>query len=228
MIRAQPIALVAGLAALVGFGAAVILLREASSGSHELRGSGVAATQARAVPAFQRVELRGSNNVVVRVGRKRAVVVHADDNLLDRVTTKVERGTLVVGNRPGSFDGKSPMTVDVTTPSLRGLTLSGSGAVSVTGIDSPRLSVALPGSGVIRTSGAVRRLVVALGGSGDVQLAQLVAEHASVIVGGSGRADVTATKSLDAAVTGTGAIIYGGNPARLSKDVSGTGAIIGR
>jgi hypothetical protein len=36
---------------------------------------------------------------------------------------------------------------------------------------------------------------------------------------------VTATTSLDAAVPGTGAIIYGGSPSRVTTNVTGTGAI---
>ena len=51
-------------------------------------GSGVASTQARSVAPFTGVDLAGSNNVIVRVGARRSVVVHADSNLLSRVTTR--------------------------------------------------------------------------------------------------------------------------------------------
>jgi len=43
---------------------------------------------------------------------------------------------------------------------------------------------------------------------------------------GSGLIQVTATTSLDAAVPGTGAIIYGGNPPQVSTSVTGTGTIM--
>jgi hypothetical protein len=36
---------------------------------------------------------------------------------------------------------------------------------------------------------------------------------------------VTATSSLDADLSGTGAIVYSGNPATVTKSVAGTGAI---
>jgi hypothetical protein len=229
MSRAPYTALVAGLAALVAI-AATVLVGDAfqSSPGSEVRGSGVAATEARALPAFDGVELSGSNNVVIRVGPKQRVVVHADDNLLGRVTTNVEGGTLVVGNKPGSFSTKSPMHVAITTPSLRGITLSGSGVVSAAGIESPRLTVALPGSGVIRASGRAERLDVALGGSGDAQLEQLIAGDVKVVVGGSGRTVVTATTSLDAAVSGAGAVLYGGDPAHVTTTITGVGAITAR
>lgn len=229
MNRSLYTALVAGLAALVAIAATVLVadVFRSSPGS-EVRGSGVAASEARALPAFDRVELSGSNNVVIRVGAKQRVVVHTDDNLVGRVMTNVEKGTLVVGDEPGSYTTKSPTYVEITTPSLRGLTLSGSGVVSAVGIDSPWLKVALPGSGLVRASGRAEGLDVALGGSGDAQLGQLVAKDAKVVVSGSGRADVTATKSLEAAVSGTGAILYGGHPDGLKTSVTGVGAIAAR
>jgi putative autotransporter adhesin-like protein len=229
MSRALHTALVAALAVLVAIAATVLvgdaLRRSPGSG---VRGSGVASSEARVLPAFDHVELSGSNNVVIRVGPRQTVVVHTDDNLVGRMTTNVERRTLVVGDEPGSYTTKSPTYVEITTPSLRGLTLSGSGVVSAVGIDSPRLRVALPGSGVVRASGRAEGLDVALGGSGDAQLGQLVARDARVVVSGSGRADITATKSLDAAISGTGAILYGGNPAGLRTRVTGVGSITAR
>jgi carbon monoxide dehydrogenase subunit G len=229
MNRTQYTALVAGLAALVAIAATVLVsdVFQSSPGS-EVRGSGVAASEARALPVFDHVELSGSNNVVIRVGPRQTVVVHTDDNLVGRVMTNVERRTLVVGDEPGSYTTKSPTYVEITTPSLGGLTLSGSGAVSAVGIDSPRLKVAVPGSGLVRVSGRAKELDVALGGSGDAQLEQLVVRDAKVVVSGSGRADITATRSLDAAVSGTGAILYGGHPAGLRTNVTGVGAITAR
>ena len=90
------------------------------------------------------VDLAGSNNVTVHVGGRQSVVVHADDNLLRRVTTQVQTGTLVVGNT-GSFTTASPMSVDVTMRSLEALTLSGSGIISAENIQAQRLTLTFVG-----------------------------------------------------------------------------------
>ena len=74
----------------------------------------------------------------------------------------------------------------------------------------------LGGSGVLRASGTTNRLHVTLAGSGDAQLQQLVAADVRAIVAGSGRILVTATAKLDASVPGTGAIVYSGNPPRVT------------
>jgi hypothetical protein len=197
-----------------------------SGGSSGVHGSGISATQVRHVPAFAAVELAGANDVAVRVGPKRSVVVEADDNLLAKVTTQVRGGTLVIGNRPGSWTTVSPMHVEVTVPSLRAVRLKGDGVVSVDGLAARTLTVSLPGDGLVRASGRVGSLDVALPGSGDAELAGLVARDVRAVVSGSGRVAVTATGALDAAVSGTGAVVYGGHPARVTTRVTGTGAVV--
>jgi putative autotransporter adhesin-like protein len=209
---------------------AVILLAHydvfgGSSGSSGVRGSGVAAMQTRELGPFDKIELAGSNNVFIRVGGKQSVVVRADENLLRRVTTTVEAGSLVIGNTSGTFTTKGPMSVEVVVPSLQALTLAGSGVVAATGIDKGHLTVTLSGSGVLRASGRATRLDIALSGSGDAQLEQLAARDVQAVVSGSGRILVTATRSLDASVPGSGAIVYTGNPMHVVTSITGSGAV---
>ena len=225
--------LVAALAFLLG-GLTVVMLYQfdvlrgtSDTAGSATDGSGVAATQAREVSAFRSVDLAGSNNVVVRVGERQSVVVKADDNLLDRVTTEVQSGTLVIANTPGSFTTKSPMRVEIDVPALDAVTLSGSGNIVVTGVDAKRLVVHLPGSGTLTGDGAATHLDIAVGGSGMVQLTRLVASDVRADVSGSGSIFVTATKRLDASVSGSGAILYAGSPPNVTSNITGSGAITG-
>lgn len=187
-------------------------------------GSGIAATQTRHLAAFSSVDLTGSNIVTVHVGGKQSVVVRADSNLLRRVTTQVHAGVLVIGDT-GSFNNKAPMRVEVSVPSLKALTLSGSGVIAAANIQAQRLSVTLPGDGVVHASGTLTRLDVSLGGSGDAQLQQLIARDVHADLSGSGRIAVHATNILQASVSGDGAIMYSGNPAHVTRSITGTGAI---
>jgi hypothetical protein len=155
---------------------AALLARGGPLGSG-VQGSGVPAAQSRALATFSSVDLAGSNVVTVAVGGRQSVVVHADNNLMRHVTTRVVAGTLVIGNA-GSFTTKSPMSVEVSVPALTAVTLSGSGEITVTRIHAPRLTVTLPGSGTLYAGGTVTRLDVTLGGSGLAQPGDLTARRA--------------------------------------------------
>jgi len=126
--------------------------------------------------------------------------------MLGQVTTRVVAGTLVIGNTPGRHNTKGPMIVLVALPRLD--------------------SVAISGSGVVGAKGASRRLNVSLGGSGDLELAQLVARQVRAVLSGSGRIDVTATDSLEASLSGSGVIQYAGNPPHVTTSVTGSGTIV--
>jgi Putative auto-transporter adhesin, head GIN domain len=177
--------------------------------------------------SFSSVDLRGSSDVTIHAGGARSVVVHADDNLLGQVTTQVHARTLVIGTR-GSFTTSSLMTVEITVPSLQALALSGSGAITASNIQAPRVSVRLSGSGAVRAGGTVTRLDVSLGGSGDAELGQLVARDVHAVLSGSGRIVTHATNTLQASVPGSGTIVYSGNPAHVTTSITGSGAITRR
>lgn len=222
-----PIAIVAFLVGGLTVALAYQLDWFGGSSNSTTEGSGVPGTQARDVAAFTSVELAGSNNVVIRVGGKQSVVVKADENLIHRVTTEVQSGKLVIANTPGSLTTKSPMSVEVSVPTLNALTLAGSGNIVVNSIETKSLKVALPGSGTLTASGTATRLDVTVSGSGTVQFTRLVAKDVRAGVSGSGSIFVTATKSLDASVSGSGAILYTGSPHDVTKSVTGNGAITG-
>jgi putative autotransporter adhesin-like protein len=214
------------LIAVLALAAIGVALPGCSGGasSSGMQGSGTAATQTRTVARFSSLDLAGTNKVTVVVGGPQSVVVHADSNLIGRVTTRVKAGTLIIDDT-GSFTIRSPMSVEVSVPSLAALKLSGTGMISVSGIKAQRLTVTVPGTGTLDASGTAAQLDVTLGGSGQAQLNNLLADNVHAVVTGSGLIQVNATASLDAAVPGEGAIIYSGNPPQVTASVTGTGAV---
>ncbi len=183
------------------------------------------ATQARSLPPFDGVELAGANNVIIQAGAKQSVVVHADRNLLERVTTRVRAGKLVIGTTPGDLSAKNPMFVTVNTPSLESLGLQGAGNIAVTGIDTPSLTVELPGAGNIEASGTAANLDVTVGGEGNALLRGLIARDAKADLSGNGSIMLTATHGLTARLSGTGTIVYGGDPPHVVQRITGSGTI---
>jgi hypothetical protein len=203
----RPLLVTALVILLGGLAVAVLYRHRDHASSSTTVGSGVAATQARTVAPFSAVELAGSNGVVVHVGEKQSVVVRGDDNLIRRITTTVRASTLVVGNAPGGFTTKGSMSVEIGIPKLSALTLSGSGTITATGT-AATLDVTVPGSG-------------------SVLLMALDAKDVRAVVSGTGSVFVNVTDRLDATVSGSGAIIHGGSPQHVTKNVTGTGAIVG-
>ena len=212
------------LGVVIAAGAALSAGPVTACGGAGLAGSGTPATQVRQVAAFSRVDLAGSSDVTIHAGAAQSVVVHADDNLLARVTTKVRAGTLVIATK-GSFTTSSPLTVVVSVPSLQALTVSGSGAITASNIQGARVSVRLSGSGAVRAAGTVTRLDVSVGGSGDAQLGQLAARDVHAAVSGSGQIVTHAANTLQASATGSGTIIYTGNPPHVTTSTTGSGTI---
>lgn len=223
----QPTLIVSVIAVLVlgAIGVALALRGGGSSSGSGIQGSGVAATQTRAVPSFTGLDLAGSNEVTVVVGAPRSVVVHADTNLISHVTTRVVDGTLVIAD-VGNYTSHTSMSVDVSVPSLTALNLSGDGQISVTGISGPQLTVIVSGSGQLSAAGTATRLDVTLSGDGRAALSQLSARDVHAVLTGSGLIQVTAVSSLNAAVPGTGLIMYTGNPSQVVTSVTGTGTIV--
>jgi hypothetical protein len=199
-----------------------------SSSSPAGTGSGVASTQTRSLAPFTGVELAGANNVIVEVGATQSVIVHADSNLLGRVTTRVRSGRLVIGTTPGNLNAKTPMFVAVRVPSLDRVRLQGAGNISVTAINSPKLTVALPGSGNIYVTGTTTKLAVTISGEGTAELSRLIARDAQAALGGDGSIMLTATHSLTARVSGSGTVLYGGDPPHVTQSVTGSGTIAAR
>jgi hypothetical protein len=224
--RRSQLALVVATTAAVILAAIVVALLAHGGGSSGsgIQGSGIAATQTRTVAGFSRLELAGSNDVTVVVGAPQSVVVRADSNLIGHVTTQVVAGSLIIADT-GSFTTRTAMSVDVSVPSLTAVNLSGSGQISVTGIKTSRLTVIISGSGLLYAAGTAARLDVTLSGDGQAQLSQLTASEVHAVVTGSGLVEVTATTSLDAAVPGTGEIVYSGNPPQVTSSVTGIGTV---
>ena len=117
------------------------------------------------------------------------------------------------------------MFVEVSLPSLDRLRLQGDGNITVTGIDAQRLTVALPGSGNIAASGTTTELDVTINGEGTALLRRLIARDATAALNGDGSIMLTATHSLTATVSGSGTVLYGGNPPQVTQRITGSGTI---
>jgi hypothetical protein len=186
------------------------------------------ATQPRTVPAFHGIDLAGVLTVEVAVGKPASVTVSGDADLVDKVTTTVKDGVLVINtpeHRRDPHRRNHRLLAVVTAPDLSSLAITGTGTIKVTGIANDRLAIDVPGTGTLKLSGSTGALNVRLGGTGEVGGKDLAARDLAIDIGGTGSARLNATRSVDARITGTGSLDVHGHPAQVKKTVTGVGAV---
>jgi hypothetical protein len=194
--------------------------------TNRVEGSGITATETRSVSGFDSVELKGSADVNITLGSSESVVVTADNNILPLVTTSVLGSRLVIDLKFGTtITTSSPIQVTITMKSLNAVTLSGSGDIHVSGLNSDTFTANLTGSGNITGAGSANTVNVSLSGSGNVYCDKVTAKNATATLRGSGNITVYASESLNASIPGSGSIRYSGNPSRVDQKVTGSGII---
>jgi hypothetical protein len=200
------------------------------------------------VGAFDRIELAGSPDVTVVVGGAPSVRAEGDTRRLEKLEVKVENGVLHIGQKKTKFFGWSsdrpPLTIRVTTPSLRGAEVAGSGNIrvdKVTGDDfqgaiagSGELELghlqakmarfAIAGSGNVRAAGQADMAEYTIAGSGDVQAQNLEARRAKVSIAGSGNVQAKAMETADVEIMGSGDVVVSGT-AKCSVSKAGSGNV---
>lgn len=186
--------------------------------------AGPLSAQPRATGDFHAVELRGTADVNVRLARATSVEVSADADVLGRVTTDVKDGTLVIATH-GVVRSAHAITVTVSTPSLDAVSLTGTGRLTVAGIDAPAFAASLTGTGEIDLAGQAGAGIYAIEGTGDLRAKDLAAKSATGSMEGTGSLELTATDQLTISVDGTGDVEVFGHPRAITKSIHGVGNV---
>ena len=227
-------------------GAVILLLAALATGCDlaGVRGSGDVVTESRGVNGFDEIVIKGSGRATIEVTGEESLTIEAEENLLPLLTSEVEDGVLELA----ATEAISPthdIIYTITVSSLEGVTVQGSGTVtasdieaeafelivsgsgeaSLNGLTSDQLWIRISGSGDGEVSGSTNHLVLDVRGSGDYLGEEMVATTADVDVSGSGNATVNVTDHLEAVVSGSGSIIYHGEPASVDSSISGSGEV---
>lgn len=189
-----------------------------------------------------------SNSTVAEVeilhGFTDRVFIHAEENLLPYVRTRVQNGVLRIYTDDVTLRPRYPIIVEVDVVTLRSLQSSGSGFMRGQLIDATRLEVTSSGSGdidlpglladslIVISSGAgdftaegqVQRLRLNASASGTIDTRDLEAFRADVTISGSGSSTIRARDYLRAVLSGSGWLRYFGSP-QVDQEVTGTGRV---
>ena len=195
---------------------------------------------------FDRVSLRGSDNVVVRLGGAESVTATGPQKILDTLKVEVVGGELRVDREKSnwniSWGDHDPVVITVTTPQLRGASVAGSGDMKVDKVQTASFSGSVAGSGNLAVAalqadaasldiagsgdasfaGSAKSIDISIAGSGNLDAKGLRAEHAKISIAGSGDVSAHVTGDADVSIVGSGDVDLSGSPrCKVSKMGSG-------
>lgn len=216
--------LVPTLAASQAYTGKIVIDGMEYGGGEVVRGNHRRAEETRSLPCFEKITVEAGVEVSYRPGERCQARLAGDSNLLGLILTEVGGGRLHIGVSR-SLQSEGPLRVEVQSPRLTELEVEGSGDVELTGVDTKSLRIAVGGSGNVSGAGRVGTLEVVADGSGNLDLARLMAEEAAIDISGAADAKVYATRRLKVDVSGAGNVVYYGRPAQVVTDVSGAGDV---
>ena len=227
---------------------AMILLAGCGVGNAQERAPDTTAgTRSFPVAGFDKVALRGADDVKVRIGDRASVTATGPADVLEQLEAEVKGGQLSLGRKRNglglSLGGPRGHAVfTVTLPRLSAAALAGSGDMEIDRVDGPSFEGAVAGSGNLRVAairadaakfeiagsgnavvaGTARAIDVAIAGSGDMDAAALKSERAKISIAGSGNVRAGVAQDADISIVGSGDVeIIGSAKCRVSKLGSG-------
>jgi hypothetical protein len=206
-------------------------------------GEGHIVSVTRSIKPFTKLELNMNAHVEVGVTSKATMQIHAQKNIAELITTKVEGDKLVIETSKclGNYE---PVLIHVFTTALEEIEVNGSGTVksrhpvTVNKIEfevdgsgkifadvyANKVEAEVDGSGEVVINGTVNSQKIEIEGSGFVQTTGLKADDTAVEINGSGRAEVSSLNTLNVSIRGSGRVIYSGDP-KVESKISGSGSV---
>lgn len=211
---------------------------------HAAQSSGPGAVRSYAATGFTGVDLRGSDDIHVKIGPTFAVQAEGNPKLLDQLDIRVDGETLRVGRKDHegwnwSHDDSAKITVTMPRllrASVAGsgnldadaaegdfdASVAGSGNLKVTQIKGGAVALSVAGSGDLQVAGSAAKLTANTAGSGDIDAKGLTATSASVSIAGSGSVRGTVNGEASVSIIGSGdADLGGGAHCKVSSVGSG-------
>ena len=118
------------------------------------------------------------------------------------------------------LSGASRLTLDPTQSGDTSFDLSGASTAEGT-IEMNNGNIAMSGASTLKLAGTVKNLKINASGASKIEVKDVPAVTASVVLSGASRADITVSDTLDVKLSGASALGYTGNPKIGRLDISG-------
>ena len=198
-------------------------------------------TEIRELGEFTSISMRGIGKIYINQGKEQKVAIESDEITINRITTNVTDGKLVIDvgrdwveklSAGLDFFSSSDIRFHITVKELEKLEITGAAeveakdikakdltlkmtgasSVKVLNLNADSLKADIPGAGRIAVDGKVDDLSVTLTGAGNFSGHKLKSKTAKVTLSGVGSAQLWVTGELDVTITGVGSVEYYGNP----------------
>lgn len=203
------------------------------------------------IDKFSMINLMVGANVIINQGKTQKIVVTAPSKVIKKIDTRIVASQWNIQYTSKKIKLNSPIDIVITVPSLKGVTISGSGNIKIDDFEDVKLlNISIPGNGdillgkfsncerinidisgygSIKTSNVIeniKNLSIKITGSGTCDCFNIHSLNADAQITGLGKINIFASETLDAQISGSGEILYRGN-AKLGKiKVSGIGEVI--
>ncbi len=210
-----------------------------------VQGSGNLIKESRDVKGFDRIYLSGIGELQIIQSDGESLVIEAEDNVLPKIESYVEDGTLHLKMNTSwenNIIPTKPIKYVVTLRNINQVNLSGAGSISAGTVKTDQLKIISSGAGSIKIrnleaelldvnisgvgncdiNGKVTDQKIDISGTGTYNGEDLESNSANITMSGAGNATIWAKNTLDVIISGAGNVSYYDNP-RISKTISGVG-----
>jgi len=208
------------------------------------KGSGKVETKDILVGNFNSIEISGTGKVYLSYSAATFLKIKTDDNIFELIETNVSSDKLSIKSKE-CFSNVSELTYYIGIPDLKTINISGSIEIlnedtlnvnelaiksSGSGIiklilNARKLNIKTSGSSDINLAGSALENNIEISGSGNVEAFNLKSKESEIEISGAGNCNVYVNDILKANVSGSGNIIYKGNPQDVDTKVTGSGRI---
>ncbi|MCB0633371.1 MAG: head GIN domain-containing protein [Saprospiraceae bacterium] len=207
-------------------------------------GSGQVIEQERSLANFSFIDVEDGIDVYLTPGNTSSVMVKADDNLADRIITKVSGKVLSI-EMDGSYRKAKKLEVHITLPELSGIEASGGSDVYSTQrfklsdfkielsggsdirfeMDAGQVFCNLSGGSDAELRGSVNELKAQTSGGSDLKAKDLEIKKCKLYASGGSDAYVWVKEELEMEASGASDIYYRGKPNITHQRASGASDI---
>jgi hypothetical protein len=187
-------------------------------------GSGVVASESRAVTPFSSLVVTGPLQVQMQAGESGAIEITAEDNVLPLVRAEVTGDRLHLFLADGSLTTTHAIRIRLASTGLREVEGSGAAQIEVEGLAVERLETRLSTASSLVVSGRADQHELRLSDASRCWARHLQSRGVTAFLSGASNGLVAVSESLSVRGSGASTLEYIGDPL-LTLDVSGTSVV---